>query len=306
MGDGLLYITANGYPIEGLGCPNCGLVLHEQSASAFSFNSPFGACTTCTGIGTYYRIDPDLILPDKSKSISEGAINLLGWKCQKDRFVGNRIILESLSEHYGFSLETPVGELPHEIINILLFGTDSKIKIKPYMEGLKARYQKFEGLVNHIKRVNALRKASIEQMFELEDSSLTISCTCPECSGSRLKRNRLLYTIRGKSIQELSEMTIYDLLEFFQKTSSVSIKEEIENRIIKEIVYRLQLLIDIGVGYLSLARVSNTLSGGEAQRLRLMKILDSDLVDMIYVLDEPTIGLHSKDTEGIIKILKRL
>lgn len=292
---------------DGFGCIHCKTIVKELPVSAFSFNSPYGACPTCTGIGTQYKIDPDLIIPDKTKSLSEGAINLLDFKLQKDKFISNRLLFEGLADSYGFRLDTPVGELPENILKIILYGTNGKkFKVQKPIEGAAPYSRSFEGLVNHVKRVNALRKSSVEQMFQYEGSNVTRKCVCPDCKGLKLDIRRLNYRVGGVDIQELCRMSISEIKSFIEGISLEYSKEKVGKPIIAEILNRIGILNDIGLGYLTLSRETHTLSGGELQRIKISTQLDAGLIEMIYILDEPTIGLHARDTEKMICILKKL
>ncbi len=291
----------------GYGCPECKLFLTEMPVSSFSFNTPAGACPQCTGLGTQYRVDPDLVIPDKNVSLSQGAINLIAWRLGRDKFHKNRQIFEGLAEKYNFSLDVPVKELPDNIINIILYGTKEKFYVKNYIEGGKAFYMNFDGIINIIMdRFSSYSKDSSEEVLKREDAQLMRKFQCPDCHGTRLKKIRQFYRVGQKSLGDLSAMSFYELKNFLQNIDFSAEKEQIGRQIIKKIISRLEVLIDIGVGYLSLDRETFSLSGGEQQRVRLTTQLDSNLVDIIYILDEPSVGLHIKDIESMVKVLKSL
>lgn len=310
LGEGTICIKSDNCDMNtyfnGIGCTDCSIVVKQLSAADFSFNSPYGACSTCTGIGIQYKIDPDLLIPDKTKSLSQGAIRLIDFKLSKDKFLNNRVLFEGLAEHYKFSLNTPVKDLPSDIIDIIMNGTNGEKFIVKRAEGFEPTMKTFEGLINHVKRVSGKRKSSIQNMTQYEDTDVTSSCICPDCNGAKVKSSRLKYVIDRKNIFDLCNMSISDLLSFFKHITLTDKKVYFGKPILKELTKRLENLNELGLGYLSLSRETRTLSGGELQRIRLVTQLDTGLIEMIYILDEPSIGLHSKDTIKMIHILKKL
>lgn len=310
LGEGTLCIKANDCEMnnfyDAIGCTDCEILVKELSAADFSFNSPYGACSTCTGVGIQYRIDAELLIPDKTKSLSQGAISLFDFQLSKDKFLNNRLLFEGLAEHYKFNLDTPVKDLPTDIIDIIMNGTNGEKFSVRRAEGFDPMMKSFEGLINHVKRVSGKRKSNIQNMTQYEDSDVTSSCICPDCNGAKVKNSRLKYLIGRKNIFDICNMPINDLLVFFKKITLAEDKVNFGKPIMKEIIKRLENLNEIGLGYLPLSRETRTLSGGELQRIRLITQLDTGLIEMIYILDEPSIGLHSKDTIKMINILKKL
>lgn len=309
LGEGIVSIDVAGEikgKINTLGCKNCNVYVTELSSGKFSFNTPFGACPVCTGIGTYSYVDVDLLVPDKSKSLANGAINLQAWKCDEDKFVSNNAILQGIADHYGFSLDTPLKDIPKEAYHTLLYGTKEKILIPSYRIGISGKKKSFEGLVHHVDRVSSLRKASVKNMFQFGDGSCINRIVCPDCGGSRLNRYRKLYRVCDVSIDILCNLSLFELRDTLSKIGEEDSHSEIRLTIAKGILKHLELLIGIGIGYLSLSRTTNTLSGGEMQRIRLSEQLDSGLTEIIYVLDEPSVGLHPRDTERLVQMLKQL
>lgn len=293
-----------------LGCSDCGIVAHEAAAGAFSFNTPLGACPTCTGLGRHYYVDPDLVIPDKTKSIGGGAIQLIGWQCEQDKFAKNRKIFEALANRYHFDLFTPVEHLSEEALNAVLYGTDGeRILIENPSIGGKPMNERFAGIINIVyERFNSYAKNELSEI-KGEDKSVIREQLCPKCAGTRLKSQRLLYRINGQSIHDLSEMPIQELREFCQGLNRMGLsrqEEAVAEPIFREIAARLTFLIEIGLGYLSLSRPVTMLSGGESQRVRLTTQLNSGLMGMIYILDEPTVGLHSRDSGKLLRMLQRL
>ena len=285
-------------------CPNCGISYGEISPRMFSFNSPYGACKFCYGLGKVLYPDPDLIVPNKEKTLKEGAIE--PWLLKDTPFVNeNKKILQALSKEYGIPLDVPYEELSEKEKNILLYGLNGKkIKITSWREG--RQYEKeiiFEGVLKCIHNrweetesfflKNTLEKYMSEQI-------------CPECKGNRLAKEALSIKIEGKNIVELSNMTISSLKKFMQNITFSGEKKKISSEIMKEILSRLNFLEDVGLSYLTLSRKSSTLAGGEAQRIRLATQIGSGLVGVLYVLDEPTIGLHHRDNEKLLNSLRKL
>ncbi len=283
-------------------CPTCGISLPEIEPRLFSFNSPFGACPTCQGLGFKMEVDPDLIIPDKSLSISEGAIKAPGFQ-SLDGF--NYDILESLSNYYNFDLDTPIKDIDENALNILLYGAHGRFKVN--YTGKDGREHQFytywEGIINSIER--RYRETESSDMKSVYEKFMRF-LPCPDCKGKRLKKEALSVLINGKNIIEVTEMNILNSLSFFENIKLTETEKIISKQILKEIKSRLKFLVDVGLSYLTLSRESRTLSGGEGQRIRLATQIGSGLTGVLYVLDEPTIGLHNKDTKKLLNSLKRL
>lgn len=289
---------------EHFACPDCGISLGELAPRMFSFNSPYGKCDTCDGLGTLMEIDEDLIIPDKSKSIKEGAILSFGEGSLKDDS-WTFAVLKALSEKYKFSLDTPIEKYDPEILKILLYGTNGeRIRVdyvKEYRTGTFNHV--YEGIINNLKRryfetSSDYIKREVEQY--MGDNA------CPKCKGARLSPEALAVTVGGRNIYEFCIMSIVDEVEFLQKIELSEKNKLIANQIFKEINNRLSFLKDVGLDYLNLSRSSGTLSGGEAQRIRLATQIGSSLMGVLYILDEPSIGLHQRDNAKLIKTLKHL
>ncbi|HOK18844.1 MAG TPA: excinuclease ABC subunit UvrA, partial [Caldisericia bacterium] len=283
-------------------CPVCGISLPEIEPRLFSFNSPFGACPTCQGLGFKMEVDPDLIIPDKSLSISEGAIKAPGYQ-SLDGF--NYEIIESLSNYYDFDLDTPIYKIDKKALDILLYGTDGRFKVNyTGRDGEEHHfYTYWEGIINAIQR--RYKETESNEMKEFYEKFMRF-LPCPDCGGKRLKKEALSVLINGKNIYEVTDMNILDCLNFFENINLTETEKIISKQILKEIKSRLKFLVDVGLSYLTLNRESRTLSGGEGQRIRLATQIGSGLTGVLYVLDEPTIGLHSKDTKKLLNSLKRL
>jgi len=283
-------------------CPTCGISLPEIEPRLFSFNSPFGACPTCQGLGFKMEVDPDLIIPDKSLSISQGAIKAPGYQ-SLDGF--NYEIIESLSNYYDFDLDTPINEIDKNALNILLYGTHGRFKVN--YTGRDGREHQFytywEGIIPTIER--RYKETESNEMKEFYEKFMRF-LPCPECGGKRLKKEALSVLINGKNIYEVTSMNILDCLNFFENIKLTETEKIISKQILKEIKARLKFLVDVGLSYLTLSRESRTLSGGEGQRIRLATQIGSGLTGVLYVLDEPTIGLHNKDTKKLLNSLKKL
>jgi len=283
-------------------CPVCGISLPEIEPRLFSFNSPFGACPTCQGLGFKMEVDPDLIIPDKSLSISEGAIKAPGYQ-SLDGF--NYDIIESLSNYYDFDLDTPIYKIDKKALDILLYGTDGRFKVNyTGRDGEEHHfYTYWEGIINAIQR--RYKETESNEMKEFYEKFMRF-LPCPDCGGKRLKEEALSVLINGKNIYEVTDMNILDCLNFFENINLTETEKIISKQILKEIKSRLKFLVDVGLSYLTIDRESRTLSGGEGQRIRLATQIGSGLTGVLYVLDEPTIGLHSKDTKKLLNSLKRL
>ncbi len=284
-------------------CPEHNISIEELSPRMFSFNNPFGACEKCTGLGTYMSIDPNLVIPDRSRSIAGGAIRCSGWYYAEGGIA--QAYFQSLAKHYGFSLDTPVNELPQKVVDILLYGSKGeKIKMVRETHSGKAEYEtEFEGIVNNLER--RFRETSSTWMRE-ELTTWMSSVDCPDCHGARLKPESLAVTVGGKNIYEICQLSVVKLLEFFEQLTLSEREQAIAHMILKEIRERLSFLKNVGLDYLTLSRSSGTLSGGESQRIRLATQIGSSLMGVLYVLDEPSIGLHQRDNDKLIAALKRL
>lgn len=282
-------------------CPTSGISYAEPAPHNFSFNSPHGACEKCKGLGYVNEIDLDKIIPDKKQSIYNGGITPLG-KYKKVLFFW---LLESIAEKYGFSLKDPIEEIPEEALNVILNGTDERICVKNNSLGASQYAYSFEGVIRYIEMQQEGDSSASSQKWA-EQFSKTI--VCPECGGSRINLEARHYRVAGKSINELANMDIAELLEWSKNVESeLSDKQRtIATEILKEIQTRLQFLMDVGLEYLSLNRSTATLSGGESQRIRLATQIGSQLVNVLYILDEPSIGLHQRDNTRLINSLKRL
>lgn len=284
-------------------CPEHNISIEELNPRMFSFNNPFGACEKCTGLGTFMSIDPDLVIPDKSKSIREGAIKASGWYYAEGGI--SQLYFQSLADHYHFSLDTPVKDLPKEIVDILLYGTKGeKIKMVRDTEDVKSTYYtEFEGVANNLER--RFRETSSNWMRE-EITNWMNSVDCPQCHGDRLKKESLSVLIGGMNISQLCRLSVAAMVDFFNNLQLTEKEEMISHQVIKEIRSRLEFLKNVGLDYLTLSRASATLSGGESQRIRLATQIGSSLMGVLYILDEPSIGLHQRDNDKLIDTLRHL
>ncbi|MCX8094668.1 MAG: excinuclease ABC subunit UvrA [Caldisericia bacterium] len=282
-------------------CPHCGISLPEIEPRLFSFNSPFGACEECQGLGFKMVVDPDLIIPNKNLSIREGAIKVAGFQSE-DGYTIN--ILDELLSNYGYDVDTKIKDLDDDILDILLYGTESRFWSSSKLRRSSYKhYIYWEGLVPIIER--RYRETESFEMKEYYEKFMRF-LPCPVCNGKRLKKEALNVKIGNKNISEITEMNIEDCLNFFENLNLNETQKLISKQILKEIKARLKFLIDVGLNYLTLNRESRTLSGGEAQRIRLATQIGSGLTGVLYVLDEPTIGLHYRDTRRLLDSLKRL
>ena len=284
-------------------CPEHNISIEELNPRMFSFNNPFGACEKCTGLGTFMSIDPDLVIPDKNKSIREGAIRASGWYYVEGGLPS--MYYHSLADHYHFSLDTPIKDLPKEIVDILLYGSKGeKIKMVRDTDDVKSTYYtEFEGVANNLER--RFRETSSNWMRE-EITTWMNSVNCPECHGDRLKKESLSVLIGGLNISQLCRLSVTAMLDFFDKLELTEKEEQISLLIIREIRSRLEFLRNVGLEYLTLSRASATLSGGESQRIRLATQIGSSLMGVLYILDEPSIGLHQRDNDKLIATLRHL
>jgi len=285
-------------------CPEHGVSVEELTPRMFSFNSPFGACPTCTGLAVFMKPDPDLILPNKNLSIRKGAINASGWSIAEGGTIA-QMYYEGLAEHYGFSLDTPVKDLPKKAIDALLYGTGGeKITLKRRLEYGSGSYKvEFEGIANNLER---RYKETSSESARAELEQYMTSSICPECKGARLKKESLCVTVGGIGINDFVNKPINKGIEFINKLHLKKRDETIAAPIVKEIGERMNFLSSVGLEYLTLARSSGSLSGGESQRIRLATQIGSSLMGVLYILDEPSIGLHQKDNAKLLETLKRL
>lgn len=309
LADGLLVVDVIGGESlnfsQSFACPDCGISVDEIEPRSFSFNNPFGACPVCHGIGYKMEFDVELMIPDWSLSIDEGAIIVPGWQSVKDEGSFSRSLMEALAREYHFSLDTPFNEYPEEILDVILYGTKGK-KVEVHYVGQRGKgvYNiEFEGLIRNVeKRYRETGSDSSKQEYE---TFMRIT-PCSECGGKRLKKTSLAVTVGDKNIAELCEYSIQDLKQFMDELTLSEMQMNIGKLILKEIHARLGFLVNVGLDYLSLSRATGTLSGGEAQRIRLATQIGSGLVGVVYILDEPSIGLHQRDNDKLIHTLKSL
>ncbi len=309
LADGLLTVDViDGEPMhfsQSFSCPDCGVSLSEIEPRSFSFNNPFGACPTCHGLGYKMEFSVDLMIPDQSLSIDEGAIAVLGWQSAVDERSYTRAILNALSKEYDFSLSTPYRDYPPKIKDILIYGTNGH-EVKVHYRGQRGVgvYDvAFEGLIKNVER--RYRETSSELTKQEYEAFMSIT-PCAECGGRRLKRESLAVTVAGMNIADMTDLSLLKLRDFFENMDLTKQQQLIGAQILKEIKSRVGFLIDVGLDYLSLSRATATLSGGEAQRIRLATQIGSGLVGVAYILDEPSIGLHQKDNDKLLKTLKNL
>ncbi len=285
-------------------CPEHNISIEELTPRMFSFNNPFGACPKCTGLGYFQRVDPDLIVPNKELSIREGAIKASGWNTLNKGSIA-MMYYTGLAEHFNISLDTPFKDLPKEAADAFLYGTgEDRIEIKIIDSfGGGTRYSKFEGVINNLER--RYRESSSEHS-KSDISDYMSEIKCPECHGERLKKESLSVTVGGLNINQVSDLSVSDALDFMNNIQLTEREMYIGARIIKEIKERLGFLKSVGLEYLTLSRSSGTLSGGESQRIRLATQIGSSLMGVLYILDEPSIGLHQRDNDKLIETLKKL
>ena len=286
-------------------CKDCGINLEEFTPRMFSFNSPFGACPECAGLGSTLKIDPDMIVPDKSKTLSEGAIVASGWNSVGKKNSIAYALFSSLGAHLGFDMDTPYEKLTEKQQNAILYGTGrERIKIEyESAYGGGSYFSAFEGVITNLER--KYRETKSDYVKDEMDKIMTNS-TCPCCNGKRLSKKSLAVTFKDKNIIELTELSINKLRDFFANAEFTENEKIIASQILKEINSRLGFLVNVGLDYLTLARASETLSGGEAQRIRLATQIGSSLMGVLYILDEPSIGLHQRDNDKLIETLKNL
>ena len=289
---------------QNFACSDCGISIEELTPRMFSFNNPFGACPTCAGLGNLLKVDPELVIPDRSVSLAEGAIAVSGWNVESEDAYA-RMIFNALAKHYKFKLNTPVHKLPVEVMDIILYGTKGeKIKVEYEREYGSGTYMAaFEGIINVVER--RYRETQSESMKQYYEQFMS-NTPCLDCNGARLKPESLAVTVGDKNIHELSIMSVADAKEFFLNVELTERQKMIAHQILKEINARIGFLVDVGLDYLTLSRAAGTLSGGEAQRIRLATQIGSGLMGVLYILDEPSIGLHQRDNERLLTTLNRL
>ena len=285
-------------------CAEHGVSIEELTPRMFSFNNPYGACPKCTGLGTFKKIDPKLVIPNKNLSIMQGAIKASGWSVGDSSTIA-MMYYKALAKKYNFSLDTPVKNLDKKIVNILLYGTDGeKLQVTRESEYGRGTYQAaFEGIITNLER--RYRETNSDYARDEIESCMSEE-PCPECCGTRLRNESLAVTVGGKNISELCGMSIGELLAFLDGITLSEKEHMIGDRILKEIRARLQFLLNVGLDYLTLSRSATTLSGGESQRIRLATQIGSSLMGVVYILDEPSIGLHQRDNDKLIGTLKNL
>lgn len=309
LAEGLMTVDViGGEPInfsQSFSCPDCGVSVDEIEPRSFSFNNPFGACPDCFGLGYKMEFDVDLMIPDKSLSVAQGAIQVMGWQSSTDKGSFTNAILTALAEKYGFDLDTPYEELPKKIQNVLINGTNGK-ELKVHYKGQRGEgvYDvAFEGLIRNVQR--RYRETGSDTMKQEYEQFMRVT-PCKTCGGQRLKREALAVTVSKKNIYEVTSMSIRNLQLFLQEMELTSQQQLIGAQVLKEIRARVGFLVDVGLDYLTLSRGTGTLSGGEAQRIRLATQIGSGLVGVAYILDEPSIGLHQRDNDKLLNTLRNL
>ena len=309
LSEGLLIVDViDGEPIrfsESFSCPDCGISIDEIEPRVFSFNNPFGACPECHGIGVKMEFDENLLIPDKTMSIAEGAIAVLGWQSATDPTSYTGSTLTALAKEYQFDLKTPFEKLPKDIQNMIYYGTNGRSVKVHYrgQRGVGVYDVAFEGLIKNVeRRYRETASDSTKQEYE----TFMRTTPCKMCKGKRLKRESLAVTVGGRNIAEITECSVRDLYTFMQEMELTERQQQIGELVLKEIRARVGFLMDVGLDYLTLARATASLSGGEAQRIRLATQIGSGLVGVAYILDEPSIGLHQRDNDKLLKTLKHL
>lgn len=309
LSDGLMIVdVVDGEPINfsmSFACPDCGISIEEVEPRSFSFNNPFGACPDCFGLGYKMEFDEELMIPDKSLSISQGAIAVMGWQSCTDKGSFTHAILKALSETYDFSLDTPFEEYPKKIHDVLIYGTEGR-EIKVHYKGQRGEgvYDvAFEGLLRNVER---RYRETFSETSKAEYETFMRITPCKACKGQRLKQSSLAVTVGDKNIYEATVMSITAFRAFLEELRLTPMQESIGAQILKEIKARLDFLLNVGLEYLSLSRSTGTLSGGEAQRIRLATQIGSGLVGVAYILDEPSIGLHQRDNDKLLATLTHL
>ena len=289
---------------QNFACPEHGVSMEELTPRMFSFNNPYGACKKCTGLGIFMRVDPDIILPNKNLTINEGAIRAIGWNSVDPAGIA-KMYLDGLARKYGFSLDVPVKDLPKEALDLILYGTHGeKFEVTRKIGSNKVTYMsKFEGVINNLTR---RYKESTSNFMKEEIESYMRAIPCDECHGKRLSKESLAVTVGDLNISDLCDMSVKKILEFFENLKLTKRENTIAVEILKEIKERLGFLVSVGLDYLTLSRESGTLSGGESQRIRLATQIGSSLMGVLYILDEPSIGLHQRDNDKLLKTLEKL
>ena len=269
----------------------------------FSFNNPYGACQTCTGLGTFMKVNPDLVIPNRNLSIADGAICASGWsKAEKGSISG--MYYTALGKQFGFTLKTPIKDISKDGVNAILYGTENKLKMtRPTLYGAGSYMSEFEGVINNLER---RYKETTSDWARWEIEQVMTACKCPDCNGTRLKPEILSVTVGGKNISEFCDMSIVNAIDFIDNLNLTEKEHFIAESILKEINSRLNFLKSVGLEYLTLSRSSGTLSGGESQRIRLATQIGSSLMGVVYILDEPSIGLHQRDNDKLLGTLERL
>ena len=308
LAEGLMVLDViDGEPMnfsQSFACPDCGISISEIEPRSFSFNNPFGACPECFGLGYKMEFDVDLMIPDKSRSLSEGAISVMGWQSSGDKGSFTNALLQALAKEFHFSMETPFEDLSQEAKDIIIYGTDKKVNVHYEGQRGKGVYPiAFEGLIRNVER--KYRETGSETIKQEYETFMRIT-PCKECKGMRLKKESLAVTVCDKNIYEITSMSIAKLHAFVGEMRLTPQQELIGKQILKEIRARVGFLMEVGLDYLSLARATASLSGGEAQRIRLATQIGSGLVGVCYILDEPSIGLHQRDNDKLIAALKNL
>ncbi len=289
---------------QSFACPDCGISISEIEPRSFSFNNPFGACPVCFGLGYKMEFDPELMIPDRHLSLNQGAIQVMGWQSSADKGSFTNALLRALSKAYDFSLDTPFEELPEKIRHMLIYGGFGEVKVHYVGQRGEGTYPvTFEGLIKNVER--RYRETGSDTMKQEYESFMRIT-PCKECGGMRLKKEALAVTVCDKNIYEITAMSIGNLQQFLTDLKLTKQQILIGGQVLKEIRARVGFLIDVGLNYLSLARATGTLSGGEAQRIRLATQIGSGLVGVCYILDEPSIGLHQRDNDKLLNTLKNL
>ncbi|SET12261.1 excinuclease ABC subunit A [Pseudobutyrivibrio sp. C4] len=308
LAEGLMIVDViDGEPInfsEGFSCPDCGISIDEVEPRSFSFNNPFGACPECFGLGYKMEFDEDLMIPDKSLSFNEGAVQVIGWQSSNKSTSFAHALLEALAKEYKFSLDTPYKELPEKIRHMFIHGFDKSVDV--HYEGQRGRgvYPTvFEGLIENVSR---RYKETYSESAKKEYEEFMFYSDCPCCHGQRLKKESLAVTLDDKNIFEMTQYPVRELYEMIDGLSLTEQQKKIGAVVLKEIKARLKFMVDVGLDYLTLSRATATLSGGEAQRIRLATQIGSGLVGVAYILDEPSIGLHQKDNDKLLASLKGL
>ena len=289
---------------QSFACPDCGISISEIEPRSFSFNNPFGACPVCFGLGYKMEFDPELMIPDRHLSLNQGAIQVMGWQSSTDKGSFTNALLRALSKAYDFSLDTPFGELPEKLQHMLIYGGFGEVKVHYVGQRGEGTYPvTFEGLIKNVER--RYRETGSDTMKQEYESFMRIT-PCKECGGMRLKKEALAVTVCNKNIYEITAMSVGNLQQFLTDLKLTKQQMLIGGQVLKEIRARVGFLIDVGLNYLSLARATGTLSGGEAQRIRLATQIGSGLVGVCYILDEPSIGLHQRDNDKLLNTLKNL